>query len=142
MTSRPTLLSTASMRWGWDILCVRSHWPTRCRKCFVWFFSMAGRCRHIVSLPQAIGIINLPPLRLADGQLISCDNRYSVAQAQDARIDQILSSFRRLRPEVLLTELYPFGRKKFEFELLPLLEEAKTQSHFAPLIVCSLRDIW
>jgi predicted glycosyltransferase len=60
-----------------------------------------------------------------------------VVQAQHARIDQILNSFRLLRPEVLLTELYPFGRKKFEFELLPLLEEAKTRS----LIVCSLRDI-
>jgi len=88
-----------------------------------------------------VEIINLPPLRLADGQLISCDNRYSVEQAQDARLDQILSVFRRLSPEVLLIELYPFGRKKFEFELLPLLEEAKTQPCSAPLIVCSLRDI-
>jgi predicted glycosyltransferase len=94
-----------------------------------------------ISTPRAVEIINLPPLRLADGQLISCDNHYSVVQAQDARLDQILSVFRRLSPEVMLVELYPFGRKKFEFELLPLLEEAKTQHFFAPLIVCSLRDI-
>ena len=100
-----------------------------------------GELPSSLSLPQTIEIINLPPLRLAGGQLISCDNRYSVTQAQDARLARILKSFRWLRPQVLLTELYPFGRKKFEFELLPLLEAAKTQSRFAPLIVCSLRDI-
>ena len=100
-----------------------------------------GELPSSLSLPRTIEIINLPPLRLAEGQLISCDNRYSVTQAQDARLDRILSSFRWLRPEVLLTELYPFGRKKFEFELLPLLETAKTQTRFAPLIVSSLRDI-
>ncbi|HEX7330904.1 MAG TPA: glycosyltransferase [Pyrinomonadaceae bacterium] len=100
-----------------------------------------GELPACLSLPQSIEIVNLPPLRLAEGQLVSCDNRYSVTQAQDERLDRILSSFRWLRPEVLLIELYPFGRKKFEFELLPLLEAAKTQSRFAPLIVCSLRDI-
>jgi predicted glycosyltransferase len=100
-----------------------------------------GELPSNLSLPPTIEVISLPPLRLEDGQLISCDDRYSLVQAQDARIDEILRLFRQLRPEVLLTELYPFGRKKFEFELLPLLEEAKTQSNFAPLIVCSLRDI-
>ena len=100
-----------------------------------------GELPSYLSLPRTIEIINLPALRLAGGQIISCDNRYSVAQAQDARIDQILSSFRQLRPEVLLVELYPFGRKKFEFELLPLLEAAKAQSPLPPLIVSSLRDI-
>ena len=100
-----------------------------------------GELPSCLSLPREVEVIDLPPLRLKDGQLISCDNHYSVVQAQDKRLDQILSVFRRLSPEVLLIELYPFGRRKFEFELLPLLEEAKTQHLFAPLIVCSLRDI-
>jgi predicted glycosyltransferase len=98
-----------------------------------------GELPSDLSLPESIEIINLPPLRLADGQLISGDVRYSVQQAQHLRLYEILRSFRQLRPAVLLTELYPFGRKKFEFELLPLLEEAKRG--VAPLIVCSLRDI-
>jgi predicted glycosyltransferase len=100
-----------------------------------------GELQSCVSLPQTIEIVNLPPLRLAAGQLISCDSRYSLVQAQEARMDQILSLFRQLQPEVLLIELYPFGRKKFEFELLPLLEAAKTPGSFERLIVCSLRDI-
>ncbi len=100
-----------------------------------------GEWPSSLSVPRTVEIVKLPPLRLADGQLTSCDSSYSVAQAQAVRMDQILSSFRQLRPEVLLIELYPFGRKKFGFELLPLLEDAKTRNGFGPLIVCSLRDI-
>jgi len=100
-----------------------------------------GQLPPDLSLPKTIEMVSLPPLRLAGGQLISCDDRYSVVQAQTARKDLILNAFRQLCPEVLLIELYPFGRKKFEFELLPLLDDTKTQIGFAPLIVCSLRDI-
>jgi predicted glycosyltransferase len=110
-------------------------------RCFRVVLLNGGELPSCVSFPQTIEVVNLPPLRLAAGQLISCDSRYSLVQVQDARMDQILSLFRQLHPEVLLIELYPFGRKKFEFELLPLLEAAKTQSYFEPLIVCSLRDI-
>ena len=42
---------------------------------------------------------------------------------------------------MLLIELFPFGRKKFEFELLPLLEESRSQAAKRPLVACSLRDI-
>ena len=42
---------------------------------------------------------------------------------------------------MLLVELYPFGRKKFEFELLPLLEAARARGPRRPLVLCSLRDI-
>jgi predicted glycosyltransferase len=100
-----------------------------------------GELPSYLSLPPAVKIINLPPLRLEDGQLISCDDRYSLAQAQTLRIDRILEAYGKLVPDVVLTELYPFGRKKFEFELLPLLDLARTDSRSAPLIVCSLRDI-
>ena len=37
----------------------------------------------------------------------------------------ILDVLEREAPAVVLVELYPFGRKKFEFELLPLLEAAR-----------------
>src|SRR5205085_12450591 len=38
-------------------------------------------------------------------------------------------------------ELFPFGRRKFADELLPLLEEARADRARQPLVVCSLRDI-
>ena len=141
MTARPTLLFYCQHAMGMGHLVRSLALAGALSQSFRVVLLNGGELPSCLSLPRAVEIINLPPLRLTDGQLVSCDNRYSVVQAQDARLDQILSVFRRLSPEVLLIELYPFGRKKFEFELLPLLEEAKTQHFFAPLIVCSLRDI-
>ena len=46
--------------------------------------------------------------------------------------------FEKYQPEVLVIELFPFGRKKFTPELVPLLEKAKAMG---TKLVCSLRDI-
>src|SRR5262249_22688089 len=40
----------------------------------------------------------------------------------------------------IVTELFPFGRKHFRFELLPLLEQARQESP-KTLVVSSVRDI-
>ena len=42
---------------------------------------------------------------------------------------------------MLLIELYPFGRRKFEFELVPLLDAVAALGADRPRVVCSLRDI-
>lgn len=141
MTYRPTLLFYCQHAMGMGHLVRSLALADALSQSFRVVLLNGGELPACLPLPQTIEIINLPPLRLSEGQLISCDNRYSVTQAQDARLDRILNSFRWLRPEVLLIELYPFGRKKFEFELLPLLENAKTDTGVAPLVVCSLRDI-
>ena len=141
MTHRPALLFYCQHAMGMGHLVRSLALADALSRSFRVVLLNGGELPSCVSLPQTIEIVNLPPLRLAAGQLVSCDSRYSLAQAQDARMDQILSLFRQLHPDVLLIELYPFGRKKFEFELLPLLEAAKTQSYFEPLIICSLRDI-
>jgi predicted glycosyltransferase len=52
----------------------------------------------------------------------------------------LLDLFRASEPDVLLIELYPFGRRQFAFELIPLLEEAHFQER-PPRIACSVRDI-
>lgn len=52
-----------------------------------------------------------------------------------------LDLMERVRPDVFLVELYPFGRKKFGFELLPILENAKAGAYGTCRSVCSLRDI-
>jgi predicted glycosyltransferase len=52
------------------------------------------------------------------------------------RAETVLDAFRRVRPDVIIVELFPFGRKKLAPELLPMLTEAR-----GPLVVCSLRDI-
>ncbi len=93
-----------------------------------------------IRLPERLEIINLPPLGLDNSRLVSRDGG-NLEQAKSDRQELILKTFRSLRPEVLLIELFPFGRKKFEFELLPLLEESQKQIADRPLVACSLRDI-
>lgn len=91
--------------------------------------------------PKTIEVISLPPLGMTtDGQLISRNRRYTVERAQQRRREILLEHFHTLRPQAIVIELFPFGRKKFATELLPLLEEARQQPT-PPLTLCSLRDI-
>src|SRR5262249_34249969 len=56
----------------------------------------------------------------------------------DERPARVLETFRRIRPEVVVVELFPFGRKKLAPELLPMLEAASASG---ARVVCSVRDI-
>jgi predicted glycosyltransferase len=56
------------------------------------------------------------------------------------RQELLLGFFRSFQPDVLLIEMFPFGRRGFRFELLPLLEEVRRAGR-RPKVVCSLRDI-
>ena len=53
----------------------------------------------------------------------------------------ILDELATTQPAVVLVELFPFGRKKFEFELLPLLDAVHSMGVERPTVVCSVRDI-
>jgi predicted glycosyltransferase len=91
--------------------------------------------------PSSIDIVHLPPLGLdADYALVSRDARFTVEEAVQLRLSTIQESFRATAPDVLLIELFPFGRRKFASELMSLLEAARSASH-APFVACSLRDI-
>jgi predicted glycosyltransferase len=72
---------------------------------------------------------------------VSRDGRRTAERARELRRGLIMDAYRRLRPRVVLVELFPFGRKKFADELLPLLEAARAEAPPRPLVCCSLRDI-
>ncbi len=57
------------------------------------------------------------------------------------RTTQLLELLDDFRPDVLLLELYPFGRSMFQFELDPCIELAHSGKCGAIKVVCSLRDI-
>jgi predicted glycosyltransferase len=91
--------------------------------------------------PASCEIVALPPIAVnEEGRLVSLDPRYSVEAALDVRRDTMLRGLATERPAVVVVELFPFGRKKFERELLPLLEAVQSASP-RPVVVCSLRDI-
>ncbi len=95
-----------------------------------------------INPPINITLINLPALGMSeqDHLLFSHDTRYSVDEAKLIRQQTILQMFNQYQPEVILIELFPFGRKKFADELIPLLSAAH-QERSKPLVLCSLRDI-
>jgi predicted glycosyltransferase len=98
-----------------------------------------GRLPRGVPVPAGVEIVSVPPLGMTvDGALVSHDRRRSAERALELRCAQMLALHDELRPEVVFVELFPFGRKKFAVELLPLLEAARAAG---ALTICSLRDI-
>lgn len=105
-------------------------------------FLNGGRAPDHAQFNKDLRVLDLPPLGMGeDHQLYSQSDEYSVAEALNARRELILEAFHTLRPDVVLIELFPFGRKKLAGELLPLLKAARRQTTDKPLVLCSLRDI-
>lgn len=105
-------------------------------------FLSGGRFPRGMPLPSGVQVRQLPPLALGpDNRLISCDRRRTAERAQLVRRDRILAVYDELQPHAIVIELFPFGRKKFAPELIPLLERTRRAGGRKPLVVCSLRDI-
>ena len=88
-------------------------------------------------------VIQLPPARAGDssfGSIVDADGRSIDDAWRDRRRAALLTAFDRFAPEVVLIELYPFGRRLFRFELRPLLDAAAARAP-RPAIMCSVRDI-
>jgi len=88
----------------------------------------------------------LPPVRAADETFKNLvdETGNSVDDAWRARRrERLLAIFHRERPDIVITELYPFGRRQMRFEIEPLLERARTLREQAglPVIASSVRDI-
>jgi predicted glycosyltransferase len=88
--------------------------------------------------PRNVEIVGLPPLGVKDGTFGSGDPRYTTERAWEVRAQRIRATLQATRPEVVLVELFPFGRAKFARELIPLLQQARAQG---AKTACSLRDI-
>ena len=85
----------------------------------------------------------LPPLRTSDAAYsgLLTDEGAAPDEAYWAtRRDALLARLRAVQPDILLIELFPFGRRKFASEVLALIEAAKALPT-RPLIACSVRDI-
>ncbi len=93
-------------------------------------------------LPDSIHVINLPPIK-CDAEfkdIHAANGTQSLDDIKAIRAANILDEYERTKPDILVIELFPFGRRKFAFELIPLLERIKATKSKTK-IVCSLRDI-
>src|SRR5258708_23247168 len=91
---------------------------------------------------ENIEILQLPPLKTDPdfSNLQVCGSSRSMDETKTLRRQLLLQAFAEFQPDVMVTELFPFGRKQFRFELLPLLEHVRQQSR-RTMVVSSVRVI-
>jgi predicted glycosyltransferase len=85
----------------------------------------------------------LPPVRAADETFaVLVDERGNPIDDawKDGRMARLMAVFDVVQPDVLLVEQFPFGRRQFRFELMPLLEQARMSPN-RPRILSSIRDV-
>lgn len=93
--------------------------------------------------PHDGDVIQLAPVRAADAefsQLLDITGKPISDLWRTARTAELLQVFDQQAPDALIIEMFPFGRRQFGFELLPLLQAARRRRP-APLILCSVRDV-
>lgn len=91
-------------------------------------------------------LVQLPPARVADRrfkELLDAGGAPVDDEWRARRRGRLLAVYEAAHPDVVLTELFPFGRRQLRFELLPLLGRCAADRARAgrPRIACSVRDV-
>src|SRR6266478_3720915 len=88
-------------------------------------------------------LVQLTPVSARDAsfkELVGPGGQPIDQKLEKSRREALLAAFDAARPDAVVIEAFPFGRRAFRFELEPLLEAARTRRP-RPRILCSLRDI-
>lgn len=120
---RAALLAAAMAEAGFDVLLVSGGLPVR----------------HLD--PGGARFAQLPPVKAADRRfsaLVDGAGRPLDAAFDAARRRRLMDLFQGHRPDAVITEMFPFGRRRFRAELLPLLDAARRRR---PAVFCSVRDV-
>jgi predicted glycosyltransferase len=104
------------------------------------YFVNGGEVVTGFEVPPGVRMINIPAIKTdSEFQELQIPVGFEdVEQVLAHRRDLLLQVFEQVQPTVLMVELFPFGRRRFSTELVPLLEQAKAAE---TKVVCSLRDI-
>jgi predicted glycosyltransferase len=95
-----------------------------------------------LSLPANVRHHPMPALRMDNRfqSVLTVDHDADLETTWRQREALLLELFFRVRPDVIVVEMFPFGRKRFARELLPLLEANRARPRPA-ITLCSVRDI-
>lgn len=88
-------------------------------------------------------LVQLAPVRSVDMRyhtLVDEHDEPVTDSFRNARRDRLLAVFESFKPDVVITETWPFGRGLLRFELDPLMA-AVASARPRPLLVSSIRDI-
>ena len=92
---------------------------------------------------DGLRLIQLPPLHVAGTaftRLLGTDGHEAGAELLAARRDLLRQALAKTAPDVVVTELFPFGRRALAAEFLDLVEAASAR-RLRPLILASIRDV-
>ena len=92
---------------------------------------------------EGVHWIQLPPVGALDAgfkTLVDEAGRPVDDAWRAQRREALLRAWRSAQPQVIVVELFPFGRRQMRFELLPWLDAAVTTAR-RPVIVSSVRDV-
>jgi len=87
--------------------------------------------------------VQLPPVRAVDlyfKELVDDNDRPIDDAWREYRREALMAAYQACNPDMIILELYPFGRRQMRFELLPLLDAARSRAQ-PPVVVSSVRDI-
>lgn len=93
--------------------------------------------------PAGLPTLALPPVRTADtgfSGLVDEAGQPVTSAFMAHRRDRLVGALRQFRPDAVIIEAFPFGRRQMRAELLALLEAAR-QTRPRPLVACSIRDV-
>ncbi len=90
-----------------------------------------------------IEVLHLPGLKMDQNfqNMVPCTAGRQLEDVKYERKELLISHFVHFQPDIFLTELYPFGRKAFRFELDPVLSSIRDGSLPTCRCYCSVRDI-
>ncbi|WP_321170076.1 glycosyltransferase family protein [Mastigocoleus testarum] len=92
-------------------------------------------------MPEGVEVLHLPAIRAEDKEIKVVNSSHTLEEVREIRKRKLIKVFDDFQPDCLVTEGYPFSKKKsLGFELVPLLQRIKA-SGGGTKIVCSLRDI-
>ncbi len=96
-----------------------------------------------IPVPEHIRKIELPALSMDQdfGKLETDQQGRNIDDVKAARKIILYELFLSEQPDLFIVELFPFGRKAFGFELIPVLEGIRTGRLGPTRTVCSLRDV-
>jgi predicted glycosyltransferase len=91
--------------------------------------------------PAGVRLLQLPPIRSRDARfsgLVDESGREVTPGLWMSRRRQLLDFVKGFGPSVVMTEMYPFGRRAFRDEVMALLDAARSRR---ALIISSVRDV-
>lgn len=92
-------------------------------------------------IPDAVQVVHLPAIQAEGKQIKVVNSSQTLEEVQEIRKHRLINAFDEFQPDCLVTEGYPFSKKKsLAFELIPLLERVQSLGRRTK-VVCSLRDI-